>query len=259
MSGWPVAGVKTNLARKTGRCARSVLAGDRSDEEIDLHVTTRQEWHKFVRRREAEIVSAYFQSKRFHAALELGAGDGTQSLVISRHCDHLICTEVDNESFATLVGTGKQNALPNVEYQMCDAQDLSRYETRSFDLIFSSNVLEHVPDLGRCLLECSRVLADNGLMFHTMPSRWWKAFKLLLAPFKPTIPRVHGVSRNHVSEFHAFGRTAWISKFETNGFRVGDVIGLPFYVGYGNSFISVIKTGNRLRLPASLLYIVEKA
>lgn len=229
-----------------------------SPDEIDKNKVSQEDWYNFVRRREAEMVFSLVPECEFESALELGAGNGLQSTIIIKHCKHLISTDVDPESHSNLGQRILERKLSNVEYRVCDAQDLSQFGDRSFDLIFSSNMLEHIPGLVSCLSECRRVLKDNGIMLHTMPSRWWKffSFSLGLAAFKKV--GVHGASSNHLTEFLSFGKKAWKTKFQVNGFSVSEIVGLPFYVGYGNRFIPIIKAGNLMHLPASYLYIVRR-
>lgn len=226
--------------------------------EIDAHKMNFKEWHDFIRGREAEIIFSLFSETKFDRALEIGAGDGGQSVIIAKHCNHLICTELDEKSHNWLGQGIMTRKLPNVEYLICDAQDLCRFKDKSFDLIFSSNLLEHIPDLNKCLSECKRVLKDNGIMLHTMPSRYWKLLQSFLSILKLRKANVHGIESNNLSEFISFGRRVWISKIENEGFKAEEIVSLPFYVGHGNSFIPVIKAGNLLRLPASYLYVVRK-
>jgi 2-polyprenyl-3-methyl-5-hydroxy-6-metoxy-1,4-benzoquinol methylase len=229
-----------------------------SAEEIDGHVSNRQMWHEFVRRREAEILLSLFAGRTFGLALELGAGNGLQSVTLSRFCNRLICTEKDASSHLWLGSGLLQRNTPNVEYRLCDAQDLSQFDDGSFDLIVSSNLLEHVPDVDRCLAGCRRVMKDDALMLHTMPNRWWKLFSAGLAILRFHRPGVHGVTGSHRREFAAFGASAWKKRFQNNGFAVDEIVGMPFYVGHGNRFIPVIKAGNRVGIPATYLYVVTK-
>lgn len=229
-----------------------------STREIDLHMASLKEWHVFVRRREAEMIFSLFPQTRFSFSLEIGAGDGGQSEIISKYCDRLICTEIDANSHKWFGSNILERNLKNVEFLLCDCQDLSQFSDECFDLIFSSNVLEHVQDLNLCLSECARVLKDDGVMLHTMPSRLWKILNVVLAPLKFRLPRVHGLSSGHFDEFRDFGRTVWVQKIEKCGFHIDGVYALPFYVGHGNSFSRLIKMGNRIGLAASFLYIAHK-
>lgn len=230
-----------------------------TQQEIDAHKSDRKEWHNFVRRREAEIAFSMFSEVRFHLALELGAGDGGQSATISKYCDKLVCTEKDERSHAWLGQTILQREMRNVEYKLSDAQDLSQFADSAFDLVFSSNMLEHIPDVDRCLTECRRVLRDDGLMLHTMPSRCWKVFSSGLNMVRLRRPGIHGVSASHWEELRAFGLSAWKRRIENNALKVVEVVGLPFYVGHGNSFIPIIKAGNSASISASYLYVIKKA
>lgn len=227
-------------------------------EEVDSSKSSPEAWHNFVRRREAEMVFSCVDNKKFQKALELGAGDGGQSKIIAGFSDYLICSDLDENSHSWLGTTILQRELPNVEYQILDAQDLSNFPDLHFDLIYSSNLLEHVPDVDRCFSECHRVLKNNGIMLHVMPNRWWKTFHVILSPLKLSIPRVHGVSPNHFVEFYKFGRRVWITRIQKHGFKVTEMAGLPFYVGHRNSFIGIIKAGNKIKIPSSYLFIVEK-
>jgi len=177
--------------------------------EIDTNKCTSKDWHNFVRKREAEMIFSLFPDKKFDLGLELGAGDGGQSITISNYCRNLICTEIDEQSHSWLGQKILERDLPNVDYRLCDAHDLSKFKDRSFDLIFSSNVLEHLYDIDKCLSECMRVLKDEGVMLHTMPNRIWKTTNFLLSPLKIRIPRVHGTSSNHLTEFFKFGFRSW--------------------------------------------------
>jgi ubiquinone/menaquinone biosynthesis C-methylase UbiE len=227
-------------------------------DEIDRHTSDIKKWHHFVRSREAEIAFSLFPATRFHRAIELGAGDGGQSATISTYCDQLICTERDEDSHEWLSQSILKRKMENVTYELCDAQDLSRFKDNSFDLVFSSNMLEHIPDVNRCLLECQRVLKNDGVMLHTMPSRWWKLSNagIVLLQFKH--PSIHGVSKTQWDELYRFGAKVWKKRIESIGLRVTEIIGLPFYSGHGNTAIPFIKAGNALRIPATCLYVIRK-
>ena len=223
-----------------------------SSKEIDRYKSDANVWGSFVRRREAEIVFSLFPDRRFQHALELGAGNGVQSVTIINYCATLVSTDkYERDDFL-------QRQTPNVKYMLCDAQDLSRFSGYTFDLVFSSNMLEHIPDIDKCLCECRRVLIDNGLMLHLMPSRLWKIFNSGLGILKLRNPRVHGASTSWWREFYEFGPSVWKRKIESNGLIVQEVIGMPFYVGLGPSFIPIIKVGNALGMPSSFLYIINK-
>ena len=70
--------------------------------------------------------------------------------------------------------------LPDVEYQAVDADAIEGvFKPNTFDLIFSSNVLEHVRDPSKVLKSTLPMLADSGYAVHIIPSRPIKIFYLL--------------------------------------------------------------------------------
>jgi len=40
----------------------------------------------------------------------------------------------------------------------------------SFDVVFSNNVLEHLPSIGAALASCARLLGDDGIALHVLPN-----------------------------------------------------------------------------------------
>jgi len=100
--------------------------------------------------------------------LELGAGDGVQTVVLRG-----IFPEVTPLDIAP---SGEVEGMV-----IADAADLP-FEDDTFDLIFSSNVLEHVEQLDVAFAEMKRVLAPGGIMIHSMPTGTWKFVQLLLRP-----------------------------------------------------------------------------
>lgn len=106
--------------------------------------------------------------------LEVGAGMGLLSA-------YLASTGVDVVALEPgLGGFGVNAALARA----ADFRDLRRLEIPAgrldgmeFDLVYSINVLEHIPDLPAALRGMARVLAADGLMVHTCPN--------YLVPFEP--------------------------------------------------------------------------
>ena len=227
-------------------------------DEIDSARENFRTWHQFVRRREAEMIFSLFPNHRFTFALELGAGDGGQSMAIVHFCKKLICTELSEEGNLN-IGRFAERKLADVEYRLCNAQDLSEFKSDSFDLIFSSNVLEHVEDFCRCLKECTRVLHPQGIMIHIMPGRAWKSFNYFLSLVRyRRKPGIHGISKSHLYEWYKFGPRVWEKRFADLDLVLAGRVGLPFYVGHGNKFIAITKLGNLMGLSASFAYVLHK-
>jgi len=127
-----------------------------------------------IRRREIEMIFADCPEKHFAAGLELGAGDGFQSRLISRYVVSLISTDYDRAILSTLPVEG-------IAYQVCDAEEIEVvFAGRKFDLIFSSSLLEHLPEPGRTLRAIHGLLAEGGLTIHVVPGTFWKMTHVLL-------------------------------------------------------------------------------
>jgi SAM-dependent methyltransferase len=121
----------------------------------------------------------------FGEGLELGAGDGFQSALLARYVRSLISTDVDRKVLAAAdvqrPNAGGPSSPGRVEYRVGDAERVAQdFPPRRFDLVFSSNLLEHLEHPDRALRGIHTVLRDNGLTIHVIPSPLWKLANLLL-------------------------------------------------------------------------------
>ena len=130
-------------------------------------------WKPFIRQFEVDKIMEGFGKDHFDKALELGCGSGRHSKYLATYCRRLVALEY-NESRLT------EHSDEKTTFLIADAQDLSRFDDGEMDLIFSSNLIEHLPNLDQCLAECGRVVKEDGLIIHTVPNRTWKVFHLLL-------------------------------------------------------------------------------
>lgn len=121
-----------------------------------------------LRERETALIFSRFSPATFACGLELGAGDGFQSRLLAGYVRQLIVTDYRPAILA-------QPARPGITYRLCDAERVDEvFAPAQFDLIFSSNLLEHLPDVPRGLAGVRRVLADDGIAIHVVPSPFWK-------------------------------------------------------------------------------------
>lgn len=156
------------------------------------------QWEPFIRKIEIGKIYDQFGEDHFDTALELGCGSGKYSKYLSFYCKKLIAIEYC-ESRLTEHGDDKTT------FEIGDAQNLTRFSNSQMDLIFSSNLIEHLPNPDQCLAECKRVVKPEGLIIHTVPNRTWKVFTLLLYyPFGIKVILWRMFSRN---------KSAWLSRF----------------------------------------------
>ncbi len=184
--------------------------------------------------------------------LEIGAGMGWQAKALAAHGFEV--TAIDLPAPLTRV-------WPVQEY---DGEHIP-FADEAFDVVFSSNVLEHVPHVVAFQRELQRVLKPGGLALHILPSSSWRfwtnlayyphlarrlAQKFFIKPeseargeestmagkrnlLQTLLPPRHGEVGNFLSEIYWFSRWRWQRLFRTAGWRVVDYqrSGL-FYTGY---------------------------
>jgi 2-polyprenyl-3-methyl-5-hydroxy-6-metoxy-1,4-benzoquinol methylase len=181
--------------------------------------------------------------------LEIGAGTGKQALELHRRGFEVTAIEIADSNYTP------HRVFPIQDYdgRMIPLPDAS------IDVVFSSNVLEHVPDLSRMHAEIRRVLAPGGTCIHALPTHTWRLWTTLTSYIEAVsfsmssipqlvpraapraaelrrlrrawyrtvrhtaglcLPRRHGERGNVISELWLFHPRWWRRNFEENGFAV---------------------------------------
>lgn len=189
--------------------------------------------------------------------LEFGAGTGRQARFLADRGYDVVAVDLAQSNYASHL------VFPVIQY---DGEHIP-LEDRSVDVIFSSNVMEHVENIPAIMREFHRILRPGGFGVHVMPTPAWRfwtfmsgfanafvgaaqlAAKLVSPPpgsnrraafvkglrtiAASIIPIGHGTSSEGFSELYTFSRHAWLKLFEKHGFAVvrDDPIGL-FYTGH---------------------------
>jgi SAM-dependent methyltransferase len=200
-----------------------------------------------IRMLELEIVLPLFPPSA--RVLEVGGGTGRQALELSRRGFDVTAIDLTSSSYAA------HRVFPIVDY---DGTTIPLSDA-SMDLVFSSNVLEHIPDLARMHAEIRRVLKPNGRCIHVLPTHVWRLWTLLagypdafayflhgapsLMPYAlPSgserarlraawyqsarnvggrlLPPRHGARGNTISETWLFHPSWWRRNFQENGFTI---------------------------------------
>lgn len=195
-----------------------------------------------LRAAEADILARYLRPGA--RVLELGAGTGQQAKAMAARGYDVEAIDVPGSYYSGA------REFPITDY---DGRHIP-FPGRSFDIVFSSSVLEHVLDLAQLSGEIKRVLKPGGYCIHVMPTHAWRFWTTLselpsalqfawaqgrdLLPgrdpqrFLRTWLRVsyrfgrclfqtrHGERGNFVSEFWFFRPAWWRRQFERDGFSV---------------------------------------
>ncbi len=132
------------------------------------------QWLHGYRTRELTLIFGRCPDGLFGTGLELGAGDGFQSGLLLKYVRRLTATDIN----PTILRLPPREGL---DYQVLDAEEVAdHFPQGSFDLVFSSNLLEHLPAPERALAGIGQVLKDDGVTIHVVPSPFWKLCELLL-------------------------------------------------------------------------------
>lgn len=144
--------------------------------------------------------------------LEIGAGAGWQSRALSEHGFQVDAIDLASSHYA------QHRVWPVIEY---DGTSIP-FPAATFDVVFSSSTLEHIPHLRDFQQEIRRVLKANGIAVHVVPSAAWRFWTSLTHPIRYlTPPIVHGEHAPNVfAEMLGFRRSAWTRLFTETGWRV---------------------------------------
>ena len=124
----------------------------------------------------AEIGDTIELLRRYRSSgdlLEIGAGTGWQAKALAG--TGYAVTAIDLPASADISNHARSREWPIVDY---DGSHIP-FGDESFDIIYSSNVLEHVVDLDGLTSEMKRVLRPGGLALHLVPNGNWRVLSLI--------------------------------------------------------------------------------
>lgn len=175
--------------------------------------------------------------------LEIGAGAGWQARTLSER--GFTVAAVDTEAG----GYEDVRIWPVLTY---DGHRLP-FADGSFDVVFSSNVLEHIAEVEEFQTEIKRVLKPGGSAVHVLPSATWCVWTgatyyvvLLRNAFTERTwrgvlyhirvnrcPPRHGERGTFLSEIFLFRKAAWLRLFAATGWEIEKSYpNRLFYTGY---------------------------
>lgn len=118
------------------------------------------QWWELIRNGELSTALDLFPKEKNLEILEIGGRDGFQANIISKK-GHKV-TSIDIKPLSP-------------QFYPVQKGDITKlnFKDNSFDLIYSSNMLQEIPDIKKAFMEIKRVLKKNGTIIHVVPSSWW--------------------------------------------------------------------------------------
>lgn len=189
--------------------------------------TQTQEHLRNIRAFEAQQVMCLFGDSK--DILEVGAGDGYQSSIFASMGHQVKAVDIIPSSsdlnYISHSGYREHRYYPVDDY---DGIHLP-FPDNTFDIVYSSSVLEHVKDKSKLLSEMKRVLKRSGLMVHVLPNARWRILSSLTYCYKRvalrlpfSIPLRHGELGNILTEIYFFSDYWWSEHFKKAGFQLKD-------------------------------------
>lgn len=182
--------------------------------------------------------------------LEIGAGTGWQARELATRGYQVSAIDIPNSNHS------QARIWPIIDF---DGRIIP-FPDQTFDVVYSSNVLEHVEDLEKLNSEIGRVLRSDGVAIHYVPTSAWRAWSLaafypslvreafrrmrrsradranfgdacptspsarqrfLLAKvFRRIVPHAHGAIGTCFSELSRFNRRSWNAYFSASGWAI---------------------------------------
>ncbi len=123
-------------------------------------------WREEIRLFELETVFTELGKVRLgkRTILEVGAGAGWQAKKLAEGGEIVEAIDIQNSTYA------ENRVWPILEY---DGVHIP-FPDDHFDIVFSSNVLQHVVHLAELQEEMKRVLRPDGVAIHVLPSGTWR-------------------------------------------------------------------------------------
>ncbi|GFP26894.1 hypothetical protein HKBW3S33_00308 [Candidatus Hakubella thermalkaliphila] len=175
-------------------------------EEIADSLREIEPWPCFYRFRqtEVEILLHHLNLPRVNTILEIGCGIAFNAVLLSAYAWRYIATDLPEPDPQThtrgmflaqrlldIVGA------KNIELVDCSATDLSKIESESVDVVYSSYVLEHIPPSyrDRVMQEIHRVLVEGGIVITVVPNFVERAWNYLRHYVKPPLRGIYRVCK----------------------------------------------------------------
>jgi SAM-dependent methyltransferase len=132
----------------------------------DLRFRSEYDYALFEYYRSAKVIAFLERAGvRLHGrVLDAGCGGGGMPLSLAEEADFVVGIDPADRFQDAGVRLGRERKRANLAFALADGMFLP-FRDRTFDLVLSHAVIEHVADAPLYLRECARVLATGGHLF----------------------------------------------------------------------------------------------
>jgi 2-polyprenyl-3-methyl-5-hydroxy-6-metoxy-1,4-benzoquinol methylase len=178
----------------------------------DQHYAVRPEYE-----RSFKVFSRQFvPSDRPLRILDIGCGTGLNARHLAAQGHSVVGLDLSPVAIEQFRANGFEGIV-------CDVANGVPLVDGSFDLVFTSEVIEHVADTGTFLSEAHRLLKDNGILVLTTPnSTFWPIRILSLLGYAAS-------DYEHPGHVRFFSRRTLKAAIETAGFVIDKISGRHMY------------------------------
>jgi SAM-dependent methyltransferase len=129
-----------------------------------------------------KMIDRYQPTIQRKRALDFGCGVGRLTRALAAHFER--CDGVDISSEMIRHARELNSDVPNAHFDL-NSDSLALFENDTFDLIYTSIVLQHIPDrylIFRYISEFLRVLAQSGMLVFQLPAHLSLRHRVQLRP-----------------------------------------------------------------------------
>ncbi len=155
-----------------------------------LNAPDYQPWEGYYLTRiiESEIISDLLGLRDDYTLLEIGCGNGFYSALFSPHVKMIYSGDLESPNASThTMGIAKAKSLlkelniSNVSLSSFSGAELP-FKDESFDLVFTSSTLEHIPEREKAVREIKRVLKPGGRAVIIVPNFITSIYSIIHLP-----------------------------------------------------------------------------
>lgn len=111
--------------------------------------------------------------------LDLGCGNGQNSIKVARFAKRVIGVDTDSRSLEIAKETSKNLKIKNIFFQKTNLEEKLQFKNDMFDKILLLDVLEHLYKRDQILAGIHRILKNQGVLLLAVPNTQtsWKKFQ----------------------------------------------------------------------------------